>query len=201
MSKYKQTLNFIDQDIKVNIHHIFSMFGVPHKIIEIGTFEGLTACYITDSYGHINPIKIWCVDPHLPSDDLSQNMNQIKDNFLHNVKQCENNHIEYINQKSWDGLLKLINEGVSAQFIYVDGDHRSPYVLEDMVLAWNLLAPGGVILCDDLNWVNSKDGRIPESPSLAPRLAIESFIQCNWHRIRLIDLPRGHQAAFQKLDN
>ena len=199
MRNYKQTLNFIDEDIRYNIHHIFSIIGVPTKMIEIGTFEGLTSCHITDNYRYINPIKIWCIDPHVLSNDLSESMNEIKNNFLHNINECENNLIEYVNEESWNGLLKLINKEVQVQFIYVDGDHRSPFVLEDLVLAWRLLAPGGVILCDDINWVNSKDGKNPESPSLAPRLAVESFIQCNWHRIRLIDLPRGHQAAFQKI--
>lgn len=199
--EYRQTLNFLDDDIKHNLHYIFSIYGVPDKIIEVGTFEGLTSCYISDVYCHVGPIKIWCIDPHEPSDDLSTNMSLIKENFLHNINLCKNKDIEYLCKKSWDGLLDLLNKGVCAQFVYIDGDHRSPYVLEDLVLAFNLLPIGGIILCDDINWVNSKNDKIPDSPSLAPRLAIENFMQCNWHRIRLIDLPRGHQTAFQKINN
>lgn len=197
---YKQTLNFIDDDIKHNLHYIFSVHGVPNKIIEVGTFEGLTSCYISDVYGHLGTIKIWCIDPHALSDDLSTDMQTIKQNFLHNISVCANKNIKYMCKSSFDGLLELLNEKITAQFIYIDGDHRSSYVLEDLVLAFNLLPVGGIILCDDTNWVNSKNDQIPDSPSLAPRMAIENFIQCNWHRIRLIDLPRGHQAAFQKIN-
>lgn len=126
-------------------------------------------------------------------------MDLIKENFLYNINICQNKNIEYVPKKSFDGLLELINKNISAEFIYVDGDHRSSYVLEDLVLAFNIIPIGGIILCDDLNWVNSKNNNIPDSPSLAPRMAIENFLQCNWHRIRLIDLPRGHQVAFEKI--
>lgn len=198
---YKSTFNFIYDDINNNIHYIFKNYGVPTSIIEIGTFEGLTSCYISDVYGHNRSIKIFCIDPHSTSEDLSQDMSVIKENFLYNINLCSNKNIEYISKPSFHGLLDLINKNITAQFIYVDGDHRSAFVLEDLVLAFNLLPIGGVILCDDINWVNSKNNSIDESPSNAPRMAIENFIQCNWNRIKLINLPHGNQTAFEKIKN
>ena len=57
-------------------------------------------------------------------------------------------------------------------FIYIDGSHYSKDVLEDAVLSWRLLKPGGVIIFDDFNWtVEGTELRDLKNP----RTGIEAF--------------------------
>lgn len=200
MSDYQYSWSFTDTIAKNNINYIFGKFGVPSTIIEIGTFEGGTTFHISDSYSRfVETMQIYCIDPHDTSDDLSDDLNQVHQRFVHNLGVCNNKNIEYIRKYSMDGLIDLVNRKVTAQFIYVDGDHKGSTVLSDLVLAFHLLEVGGVILCDDTNWKHPADSNIPDSPSMTPRMAVENFIQCNWHRLNVLDLPNGgSQTAFVK---
>lgn len=203
MNGYTYTWSFTDSIAKNNIHYIFGNFGVPTSMIEVGTFEGGTTFYISDKYSEFVPkMQIYCIDPHDVSDDLADDLNQVKQRFLNNLNFCPNKNIEYISKPSSQGLIDLINQGVRSQFIYVDGDHKGSTVLTDLVLSFMLLEVGGVILCDDTNWKHPKDSNIPDSPSMTPRMAVENFIQCNWHRLEVLDLPNGgSQTAFKKISD
>ena len=202
-SKYTFSISFTDEIAKNNIHYIFSRFGVPSTMIEVGAFEGGTTTWISDTYSpHVPKLEIYCVDPHDHSDDLQDDMDVVHQRFAYNISVCDNKDIHYLRQYSGTGLIELINRGVRAEFIYVDGDHKGSTVLEDLVLSFMLLKPGGVILCDDTNWKHPADSGIPDSPSMTPRMAVENFIQCNWHRLNVLDLPRGGaQTAFQKIQD
>ena len=201
MNNYQYSWSFTDDIAKDNINYIFGRFGIPNLWVEIGTFEGGTAFHISDTFSHyVKKMQIYCIDPHSTSDDLKQNLQDVQARFLHNLGVCKNKNIVYIQKPSAEGLIELINQNVYPQFVYVDGDHKGSTVLTDLVLAFHMLEPGGVILCDDTNWKHPADSGIPDSPSMTPRMAVENFIQCNWHRLTVLDLPRGgSQTAFVKI--
>ena len=46
-------------------------------------------------------------------------------------------------------LIELINKGVLADLIYIDGSHLAKDVLSDAILSWKLLKPSGVMIFDD----------------------------------------------------
>jgi hypothetical protein len=98
-------------------------------------------------------------------------------------------------------MIDLYNKGIQADLIYIDGDHKAREVLSDMVLGFKLLRLGGAMLCDDsVTWMHVfKDGLKPLDYS--PRLAVDSFIQCNWSVVEPIILPNGYQSAFIKRRN
>jgi cephalosporin hydroxylase len=130
---------------------------------------------------------------------MSEDPVVIQSNFAHNLSVNENKNVKYIRKYSEDGLIDLINQGVKAHFIYIDGDHRASGVLTDLVLAWKLLVPGGVMLCDDATIWQYKDKNGTVSPQMSPRMAIEMFIQCNWDKVKPIKLPDAWQTGFMKL--
>lgn len=184
-----------------NFSFIVNTFGVPSTIIEIGTFEGLTSLWMSDNLTpHNKNLKIYTIDPHVGSDDMSDDFNIVKTNFEHNISVCVNKNINHINKFSSKGLVDLINTDVSAELIYIDGDHKASTVLSDLVMSWKLLKVGGVIVCDDAtNWKwRNADGSC--SVEMSPRMAIETFIQCNWNKLDVIVLPHGIQTAFIKLE-
>jgi predicted O-methyltransferase YrrM len=198
---YQFTVAFTPETTQGNISHIIKKFGVPNSIIEIGCYEGSTTFWMAEAIGQLNNnLKIYAVDPHEDSVDILESLEKAHDRFTHNMSVCPFKGVEYVRKKSNEGLIDLINRGVKAEFIFIDGDHTAGAVLTDLVLAWELLVPGGVMLCDDATewqFKNHTNGEI--SAQMSPRMAIEMFIQCNWHRIRPLWVPDGLQTAFIKL--
>lgn len=198
---YKFTVNFnSDNKTVTNMTTLFGWFGCPSTIIEIGVYEGYTTFWLSDILTeHNDSLKIYAVDPHVGSNDLTEvDFNEIKSNFLHNLAVNSNKNVEYINKHSANGLIDLINAGVKADLIYVDGDHRAAEVLTDLVLSWQLLNMGGVIICDDSSSWRFVDKNGSCAPHMSPRLAIENFISCYWDRLKPLDLPVPGQTAFMK---
>jgi predicted O-methyltransferase YrrM len=63
-----------------------------------------------------------------------------------------------------------INRGDKYDFIYVDGDHTAPAVLQDGMNAMQVLNDGGIIAFDDYTWKSNK------GPAFDPGPAIDIFI-------------------------
>jgi predicted O-methyltransferase YrrM len=192
----KYTVRFHDHTIR-SFNHIVKSIGFPKTTIEIGCFEGESTfniaaiCHQRDSnYKH------YAIDPYDISDDLpEENIPQTKEMFLSNLNEFEpKGVVEFINKKSFDGLIDLYNRGVKADFIYVDGDHRAPGVLQDCVLGFELLNKGGVMLFDD-SMVWRKDN----NPCNSPKMAVDNFMQCYWNKLEIFELPGGYQSAVRKL--
>jgi hypothetical protein len=83
-------------------------------------------------------------------------------------------------------LSRLIAAGRKSSFdlVYVDGSHQAPDVLMDAVLGFNLLRVGGVMIFDDYTWFE----KLPQGkdPLRCPKLAIDSFINVNFRKIKII---------------
>jgi hypothetical protein len=37
------------------------------------------------------------------------------------------------------------------------------------------------------------------APHMSPRMAVESFLQCNWNKIKIVKLPNSSQTALLKI--
>ena len=55
-------------------------------------------------------------------------------------------------------------------FIYIDGDHTAEGVLQDAVLSWRLLKPGGIMAFDDYLWED------PRGIEFQPGWSIDTFV-------------------------
>jgi cephalosporin hydroxylase len=198
--KYLSTVDMGQERTQTNIDFIFKKFGIPNTMVEIGCFEGATSVWVTDyATQHNKNFKLHAIDPHTSlNDNEAFDYKKTKKVFEYNISLSKGN-INYINKYSYDGLIDLYKENEKCELIFVDGDHTSAAVLEDMILSWRLLKVGGVMLCDDsIGWkLIDEHGSSPVQ--LSPRMGIEMFIQCYWHKIDLIQLPNSFQTAFVKL--
>lgn len=62
-------------------------------------------------------------------------------------------------------------------FVYVDGDHRAPFVLMDALVAWRFLKPGGVLIFDDYLLKPMPNGSHAQlAGKMLPQNAIDFFI-------------------------
>jgi len=191
------TYNLSDPPI-TNTKYLFKDYK-PKRILEIGTFEGKFAIWVSEWSNN----SVTTIDPHSGSEyDVHQVLyNRVYRNFIRNVKRsgC---HINHISERSFDALVKLNYLGKTFDFIYVDGSHTSREVLSDIVLSYNLLEKGGIMLLDDSTSWKARDyitGKTIHDVAEAPRLAIDNFIHIHWKDIRVINLPASSQVAFMKL--
>jgi len=187
-----------------NILSIFKEFGTPTKMIEVGSYEGRTSLWISDNMHELGlDLEVFMIDPHIGSDDIPHTLKEIRENFINNLEYVKirnpKHKVHHLDKTSTEGLLELIQKKEKVDFIYVDGDHKSCQVLTDLVLSWELLKENGVILCDDVNGWQFTDKNGVSAAQLSPKMAVEAFIQCNWHKIRVLKLPDSSQAAFVKL--
>ncbi|NNL66353.1 MAG: class I SAM-dependent methyltransferase, partial [Myxococcales bacterium] len=104
--------------------------------------------------------------------------------------------IELLEDFSQLAMRKL--EPESFDIIYIDGSHMSDDVLEDCVLAWRLLAPGGLMILDDYHYEATGDARGGKTPpELTPRVAVDGFISANRRSVAVVH--KGYQMALKKL--
>ena len=158
-------------------HHVKEYKGKPIKILEIGCLEGQsTEWFIKNVLTHKNS-KIVCVDPFINplckhgEKERLFNDKTIEEMFHENIIKKFPLKVEYHKQKSQDFLRSHCGKNCF-DIIYIDGDHESKSVLEDMVLAWPKLKSGGIMLLDDY-------GMGGETPfHRKPIAAINSFMSC-----------------------
>lgn len=214
MKKYGYTVDMGFKRTITNLSFILKEYGAPNNIIEIGCFEGVTAVWCADNITPFNKnLKIYAIDMF---DNFNDYVNNLDDNGIHtrnelinyslvketckkNIDICEYKVIELIENMSDIALIDLYNKKIRAELIYVDGDHSSAGVLSDMILSWKLLNVGGVMLIDDaVGWkFITKEGCAPVQHS--PRMGMESFVNCFWHKLEIIHIPDAFQIAFKKI--
>lgn len=165
----------------------------PRRMIEIGSYEGRSACHLVERYGQRAPLRLLCVDTWKGGFEHSpEEMSDVERRFDHNigVAVSRSTHpvtVRKIKKSSALALAELIaSEEALFDFIYIDGSHCASDVLADAVLSFQLLRVGGIMIFDDYLWSNSPKGE--EDNFLMPKDAIDSFV--NLYR-RRIDLMLG----------
>jgi predicted O-methyltransferase YrrM len=81
----------------------------------------------------------------------------------------------------------------SADFIYIDGSHGTPDVLEDAVLSFRVLKRGGIMAFDDYLWNEPKWGR-----EGFPKPAIDAFLDAYKARVEVLEMT--YQVWLRKLN-
>ena len=195
---YKFTEDFFSSNIeiwKLNLARFEHLPGL--HFLEIGSFEGLSACWLLNNILTHESSTLTCIDTfdfagqgsfaiqHQASETMS-----IEERFDHNIQLTGSaNKVRKIVGYSRDALRSLPFS--EYDFIYIDGSHAAADVLEDTVLSWPLLKKGGLLTFDDYQWEHD--------PNLLnrPRIAIDAFLAVFKTRYRLIH--KGYQVSVEKL--
>lgn len=164
----------------------------PRKIIEIGSFEGRSACHIIERCSAYGPFDLICIDSWQGGDGLALDaMGDVERRFEHNVSIAiarSQNHARVRKFKSYShiALLELIHQHGRNSFdlIYIDGSHAAPDVLVDSVLAFQLLRVGGLMIFDDYLWSLEEQGQ-EDSLNMA-KPAIDAFLNIFQRKMTLI---------------
>jgi predicted O-methyltransferase YrrM len=172
----------------------------PKRVLEIGSFEGASACYLIEKIGANQPFELHCVDTwdggveHKTGGEAETSMPDVELRFIKNIeisKSLANYNIDIHRYKMTSDLAlsKMLAAGRASyfDFIYVDGSHQAPDVLLDAVLAFKLLRVGGVLAFDDYHWNESLPYGV--DPIRSPKIAIDAFCNIFCRKVRV--LPGG----------
>jgi hypothetical protein len=127
--------------------------------IENGIFAEIGVCNGSMSENILrnnNTCQLYCIDPYLSYDDYDDACkNEVGDKLYNSVKnKLESefkDRVKLIREYSNKASEMLKNE---FDFIYVDGNHKYKYVLEDITLWYEKLKIGGFLICDDACDIN-----------------------------------------------
>lgn len=183
----------------------------PTKILEVGSYEGASTCYLIDNLANTQSIEVHCVDSweggieHQQGGSAISDMSQVESRFLNNTKIAISNSIHDVNLFLHKGysdkqLAKIYFEkgGSYFDFIYIDGSHQAPDVLYDAILGFKLLKKNGVIVFDDYLWQEQLNYGV--DPLRSPKMAIDFFTNIFCRQIRLIQAPL-YQLYVQKISD
>lgn len=129
-----------------NFYNHLSSLKKNFKYLEIGSFEGGSAIYISRRF---DESKIYCVDNWIKTEDgySKIDFNDVEKNFDFNIEQYSN--ISKI-KKSSDNFFS--DNLINFDAIYVDGYHKASQVYKDCLNAWKVLNLDGILICDDYIW-------------------------------------------------
>lgn len=171
-----------------------SRFSGETHAIEIGSYEGNSACWFAEYVLTHPKSTLLCIDawrPIEPYTSRGTDMDSVFERFRENTDKYP--RISSIRADSHEILKNL---GMSRTYVgrfdfaYIDGSHWPVDVLEDSVLVWPLVKSGGIIIWDDYEW--KYKGQFTE-----PKIAIDAFLHVYDRKYIMID--RGYQVCIQKV--
>jgi predicted O-methyltransferase YrrM len=180
----------------------------PSRILEIGSYEGASACYLIDLLASSKSIELHCVDTWeggIEHKEGGMDMRAVEATFNRNIQLAINNAKHPVNLVLHKGtsdemLARLVSENKKSffDFIYIDGSHQASDVLCDAVLAFKLLKIGGVIAFDDYIWAENLS--YGKDPLRCPKPAIDAFVNINIRKLDIIEAPL-YQLYVKKLSD
>jgi len=156
--------------------------------LEIGSFEGRSAVWFMQNVLTHGKSRLHCVDPWDYADEKSLvdgggtyiaeqfNWLDVRQRFDANTAQWRD-EIRVHAEPSRVALRKMLPLP-TFDFVYLDGSHVARCVLEDSVLAWPLVKPGGTVIWDDYDWTQSKPNPFGDPELSRPKIAIDAFLHC-----------------------
>jgi len=158
---------------------LLSQIPETGKVLEIGSYEGRSAVWlIENAFKAGGKGELYCIDTWKGSmEHDAADMPAVEKRFLRNIATAKTRSrsdvtVHVLKGSSSALLASLVSEGHTLSFdlIHVDGSHECPDVLSDLVLSIQLCKIGGLILCDDYDYDETK-------------LAIDSFVSCYRHKL------------------
>lgn len=168
--------------------------GRNARILEIGSFEGMSACYFL---WRLRDAHVTCIDTFAggPSfDAVGADVVGLEAAFDRNVALVDASRVTKLVGESAGHLLELLQEGLRFDIVFVDGSDLALDVLVDAALSWQLLKPGGYMIFDNYGWRSP----LGEDPLFHPAPAVDAFLALVHKHAQLVH-KRG-EAILQRAE-
>ena len=172
----------------------------PARVLEVGSYEGASTCYLIEKLTPVHALEIHCVDTwaggleHQADGQAPARMGAVEARFHHNTATAvarAPSGVELVLHKGQSDLqlARLLSGGKAGyfDFIYIDGSHQAPDVLCDAVLGFRLLRIGGIMVFDDYLWAES----LPhgKDPIRCVKPAVDAFTTLYCRKLEIIQAP------------
>lgn len=183
MTTYNFTTQWFDvSELKQNLHKYVNSTDI-NNFLEIGSYEGASACFVSDNFLDTEKSTLVCVDPFDVSDSTSPVYSEIKDIFAGNILKSKNwNKIRVRQMYSNNFFEKNVN---TFTFIYIDGSHILEDIKSDFISSLKIIRLNGIIWMDDYG------------SSEPVTTLINSLYEDNKDTLEIIH--KGYQIAFRKI--
>ncbi len=191
---YQFTTHWFTESARLGWERILPLVK-PQTILEIGAFEGASACYLIETLGSQSPLSVHCIDTWQGGvEHQGHDMEAVEQRFDANTALAISGAKHRVTLEKYKGpsdamLVHLLAKGYASRFdfIYVDGSHQACDVLADAVLAFRLCRSGGVIVFDDYLWM--AEGKDSVDLLHSPKLAIDAFTSIYRGKLTIIPAP------------
>lgn len=191
---YQFTQDWFSRNIYTWEQHLKKITDVPVKMLEIGSWEGRSTCWLLENILTHTTATITCIDTFEGSLEHKLAYNQqylksIEERFDFNISRTgSSGKVQKIIGRSKDVLRRLPMENYD--ILYIDGSHLASDVLEDAVISWGLVKLGGMIIFDDYDFT------FADNPAQNTQVGIDAFITNYNQKINLIH--QGYQVIIEK---
>ena len=193
---YQFTQDWFSNNIPIWEEHLNQFINKPEiNVLEIGSWEGRSTCWLLDNILTNELHKITCIDTFEGSVEHQYDPSYIQSlegRFDFNiVKTGAPEKVNKIVGKSYEVMRNL--PLASYNLVYIDGSHIASDVLEDAVLVWQLVQVGGFIIFDDYPFTFN------QNPNWNTRIGIDAFMRTFSDKFRVIH--KAYQVIIEKTYN
>lgn len=157
--------------------------GKPVRFLEIGTFEGRSALWVLQNILTHPGSRLYVVD-HWKY--VGEKNKKVYDTFKRNIAPYASK-VQVLKGYSRD-MLRGLKEP-QFDFVYIDANRHSQNVLEDAIMSFPLMKPGGLMILDD--YTHNK-----EHDQMCPRPGIDCFMNTYAGEVEV--LHTGWQVVLKK---
>jgi predicted O-methyltransferase YrrM len=146
--------------------------GRSARILEIGSFEGMSACYFL---WRLRDAHVTCIDTFAGGRSfaaLGSDVSGLEVAFDRNVALVDGSRVRKLAGTSTEHLPILLREGKTFDLVFIDGSDLALDVLVDAALSWQLLESDGYLIFDNYVWRSP----LGEDPLFHPAPAVDAFL-------------------------
>ncbi|MEG3921144.1 tetratricopeptide repeat protein [Microcoleus sp. T3_A4] len=178
---YQFTQDWFTHNIPIWKRHLQEFTGIADfQVVEIGSFQGMSACWLLDNILTHPTAKITCIDLYFQQ--------HFKGNI---VKTGAAERVIELEGYSQDLLVNLASEYYDVA--YIDGCHKPTSALQDAILSWRLVKVGGLMIFDDYEFT------FPDSPEQDTKIGIDVFLEMFESQLEVVH--KGYQLIVKKIGN
>jgi hypothetical protein len=166
----------------------------PINYLEIGIYYGANFLSVGNSYASHSESRLYGIDPWENYDDYSFNYDDGEQESIYNtfLRNVENSGIkEKITIHRGYSHREILNFPDSFfDIIYLDGNFKSEYMLEDAVLSFRKLKKNGIMICDYYGRTDLTDNSDK---------GMNGFMSGYYKNIKFLGVNYYHQLFIQKI--
>jgi predicted O-methyltransferase YrrM len=150
-SKYAHTADWVtNSELRKNLPlYLNTSPTIPYKILEIGSYQGMSACFFSDEWLEHPDSTLDCVDPFDLNDTTTPLDSETEKMFMENIQRSKNTSKITVHRMYSRNYFNSVSPLPLFDLIYIDGSHVPEDIIHDMEESYRRLKTGGIMWMDD----------------------------------------------------